>query len=95
MRIKHWQGYGTVNAKKLNCRIVDNKTEITIRVTGNHEYGVRRNDRYDVTRWLLSKFDKKMTDYRSITSMTLEEGTTDVDGIETDYCDYHITYRNA
>ena len=71
MKIKHWQGYGYVEAKKTN---VENVTEeelaaigiygydkvklLTITVTGDHEWGLVRDDIYDCYNWLVKKFDK-------------------------------------
>ncbi len=53
MRIKHWQGYGFIQAENLGMR--DNC--IKIRVTGEHEYGLdRSDDTYDCVNWLLHKF---------------------------------------
>ena len=36
MKIKHWQGYGCVNA----VRVKDKEHTLHIRVTGNHECGI-------------------------------------------------------
>lgn len=58
MKIKHWQGYGTVNAVKVNC---DRGEVLHIKVTGDHEYGLERDDMYDATRWLAKRFDKSIT----------------------------------
>lgn len=90
MKIKHWQGYGTVEAKKISTTTQGNMTRLHIRVKGNHEYGIERNDRYDVANWLIKKFDKSFVDYRTITSMDIQSGIED--GVDT--CDYIITYIN-
>lgn len=63
MRIKHWQGYGCVNAKvtRQSFNTWSNLREITIEVKGNHEYGLdRSDDKYDVFNWLLKRFDKNV-----------------------------------
>ena len=94
MRIKHWQGYGTLEAKRISTKTKidpfygDTKT-VHIRVKGNHEWGLERNDKYDVFNWLLKKFDRTANDYRQITDLNLVSSTED--GI--DVCDYYITYR--
>ena len=44
MKIKHWQGYGTVSA----TRIKDKSCTLHVLVTGNHEWGLRRDDLYDL-----------------------------------------------
>ena len=59
MRIKHWQGYGAVNAKRISK---DNK-QIIIEVSGNHEYGLAIGewDIYGMSEWLgkIGKFKKE------------------------------------
>lgn len=65
MKIKHWQGYGSVNAtcvaKEMVSALADVRI-IHIKVKGNHEWGLIRDDVYDVKRWLLDKFDKSAKD---------------------------------
>lgn len=56
MKIKHWQGYGTVSA----TRIKDKNCTLHIRLTGNHEWGLRRDDMYDLYNWLVKRFDKSV-----------------------------------
>ncbi len=60
MKIKHWQGYGSLNAKVVK-KTTDTSTHsmgyivktITVQVSGNHEYGLDRSDyKEDVVRWL-------------------------------------------
>ena len=60
MRIKHWAGYGCVNAKKIN----DGSAKLHVRVEGLHERGVKR-DTWDTSLlcdWLVKRFDKSVTD---------------------------------
>jgi len=97
MRIKHWQGYGTVEATKLVKRTRDGKTFITIKVKGNHEWGIHRDDRYDVSRWLLPKFCKEFKtgekDYRDIEYFALCDGwEKDENGNRIDTCLYEIQF---
>ena len=90
MRLKHWQGYGTVNARKLSKgKAGDNCTRLVIEVTGNHEYGIVRNDVYDVHRWLVRRFTKDCPDYRCIQTMHVTED--EIDGM--DRATYEIVYR--
>ena len=90
MRIKHWQGYGSVNAKKLSKgKTQDNCTKLVVEVTGNHEWGLVRNDVYDVHRWLVGRFVKDCPSYRNITNMRITE---DESG-DVDKAVYEITYR--
>lgn len=50
MRVKHWAGYGTVDAKKINST--------TVEVQGNHERGLYPQyfDSSDWHRWLGKRF---------------------------------------
>ena len=45
MKIKHWQGYGCVNMKVL----LNTPKKVIIEVYGNHEYGLKRYDKYDIS----------------------------------------------
>lgn len=89
MRIKHWQGYGSVNARKLSSSPVADGIRLVIEVTGNHECGLVRNDAYDVHRWLVSRFAKDCPDYRCIRDLRV---TSDETG-DTDMARYEIIYR--
>lgn len=94
MRIKHWQGYGSVNAKVVKRTISTQRNEktITIKVWGNHEYGLDRSDDfYDVHKWLLSRFDKQASyqDIKRIDFSYLE----DFEGQEC--AQYHIVYKGG
>ena len=55
MRIKHFAGYGSVSAKKIK----DGSHTLHIRVTGNHEWGLVRENLYDLYHWLIRRFDKR------------------------------------
>ena len=89
MKIKHWQGYGCVNAQKISKKIKNNICTLHIRVKGNHECGIHRDDRYDIANWLIKRFDRSFTDYRRIIDMKLQDGYEN--GVET--CDYIINYE--
>lgn len=88
MRIKHWQGYGTVNAVKVK----DKSCTLHVQVTGNHECGLKRNDQYDLFNWLVKRFDKTIPDYQTFASkrpnIVIESSCNN--GI--DVCDYYFTY---
>ena len=88
MKIKHWQGYGSVEAKRISSHKNGSTYDVTIKVKGNHEYGIHRDDRYDIVRWL-GKVEKNLTNERQIVSCELTDGYED--GVET--CLYHIVYR--
>ncbi len=74
MRIKHFMGYGSVNAKVVGKKTktdVENgrllKTLI-INVWGNHECGLDRSEyKDDINDWLVKKVAKKDIDYKDIT----------------------------
>lgn len=71
MKLKHWQGYGSVNAVKVE----DKPTEVTILVTGLHEYGLVLEDVYDAKKWLLDRLCPKYKDipYWKVTLFVYEE----------------------
>lgn len=54
MKVKHWAGYGTVNAV---CK-ERKPNRVTIEVTGNHERGLKPRyfDRRDWERWIGKRF---------------------------------------
>lgn len=90
MKIKHWQGYGSVTATKVK----DNTCKLHIRVVGNHEWGICRNDLYDLYNWLVKKFDKSIKDstewYRLYPTVEISEGYDYVNKV--DVCDYCFNY---
>lgn len=88
MKIKHWQGYGSVNA----TRVKDKNVKLHIRVVGNHEYGIHRDDEYDLYYWLVRRFDKNIQD--PMQWHWLHPQITIIDGIENDVdtCDYLFDY---
>ena len=94
MKVKHWQGYGIIDAKKMVKQTVAGVTTLVVKVSGNHEWGLIREDVYDLVNWLVKRFDKSFSgsEYR-VHYEILDSGTdfkTD-DGIE--YCVYGFTYR--
>lgn len=92
MKIKHWQGYGTVSARKIQ----DKSCTLHIQVTGNHEWGLRRDDPYDLFHWLVKRFDKSVPDYlewnNRLQDIRCVEGETVINGLDTDTCDYYFYY---
>jgi len=59
MKIKHFAGYGSVQARKVSkTKTADGKTKLVVEVKGNHEWGLVRNDIYDVYHWLFKRFEK-------------------------------------
>ena len=97
MKIKHWQGYGTVNAIKVK----DNAHTLHVRVEGNHEWGLIRNDEYDIFNWLVKKFDRYFKDktysdfYKCYPRMSLVAGEKMIDGMSVETCDYILDYETC
>lgn len=97
MRIKHFMGYGSVNAKVVK-KTLNTATHnegyiiktLTINVWGNHEYGLERDDKYDINNWLVKKVAKVDIDYRDIMTMTYTS-IADIDGQEA--VQYYIAYK--
>ena len=58
MRIKHFAGYGCVNAKKIALFKKDNKTTLIVSVSGDHEYGLKPFIIDDSIKWLAARFYK-------------------------------------
>ena len=54
MKIKHWAGYGTVNAKKFFEESYGSTHYVTVGITGDHECGLDRPfyDPYCIEKWL-------------------------------------------
>ena len=91
MKIKHWQGYGIVNAVKVKRK----DFTLCVKVSGNHEWGLRRDDLYDLFNWLVKRFDKDWADktyaeFRSAGGMVYISHW-DYEGVE--YCEYAFKYR--
>ena len=84
MKIKHFAGYGSVQAKKLSKTTNNGKTKLVVEVKGNHERGLVREDIYDVRRWIFNKFEKNFNgnDYEidmTINDDYVREGNSDVE----------------
>ncbi len=90
MKIKHFQGYGCVNATKVK----DDTCTLHVKVVGNHEWGIHRDDLYDLYNWLVKRFDKTIPD--SIAWHRLAPTVEIIDGYDVnnrvEVCDYKFTY---
>lgn len=97
MRIKHFMGYGSVNAKVVK-KTLNTATHnegyiiktLTINVWGNHECGLEIDDKYDINNWLVKKVAKVDIDYRDIMTMTYAS-IADIDDQEA--VQYYIVYK--
>ena len=93
MKIKHWAGYGCVNARKIS----DGSCTLHVRVEGNHEQGLIRSDSYDLYNWLVKRFDKSVPDVTTwlkshpLVDLRPDFRTDPVLGV-IDTCDYYFTY---
>lgn len=94
MRIKHWQGYGTVTAKKIRKTIHDGITTLVVEVRGNHEWGLARDDVYDLKRWLVDRFDKSARDISPyvIDYDYTNDYVTAPNGLDEERCIYTFEY---
>lgn len=54
-KIKHWAGYGTVRAEKVN----DVSRGLHVRIVGDHEQGLRPRWNDTAYDWLVHRFDRK------------------------------------
>lgn len=92
MKIKHWQGYGSVNMKVLK----NTPNLVIIDVYGEHEWGLDRDDKYDVCKWLLNKVNgHKETDYTQISNLQLNDRyeKDQNTGLTIERCTYTISIR--
>lgn len=93
MRIKHFAGYGSVQARKVSkTNLSDNKTKLVIEVKGNHEWGLVRDDIYDVRRWLFNKFEKNFNGDDYDISMSIEDGYVRENNIDIEVATYTFIY---
>ena len=88
MKIKHFAGYGSVEAKKVSkttrTNILDEKfVTLKVEVKGFHEWGLIRDDSYDLYHWLIKRFDKNVKDYYDI-----------CDNLNYAFNDYYINENN-
>lgn len=92
MRIKHFQGYGSVQAKKVSKTAIGNKTKLVVEVKGNHEWGLVRNDIYDVKRWLFDKFEKNFNGQYYDIDMSIEDDYVKEGNIDVEVATYTFIY---
>ena len=93
MRIKHFAGYGCVNATKIkHIKTGENTQQIVIKVSGNHERGLYRNDKYDVYNWLVKRFCKDCADYKSIYYISVNLDYERINNLDTEVLTYYIDY---
>lgn len=87
-KIKHFAGYGTVMAGVVK----DNSCKLHVRVEGNHERGLKRDDMSDLYHWLVKRFDKTVPDELTwLRTYPKVEFEWDFSG-PVDACDYYFYY---
>jgi GH18 family chitinase len=97
MRIKHFAGYGSVEAKKVSKTTFtdeygEKKTKLVVRVKGNHEWGLVRDDIYDVKRWLFDKFEKNFLGEEYEISMSVVDDYVNENGLDVEVAVYTFVY---
>jgi len=94
MKIKHFAGYGSVQAKKVSkTNIDDDKVKLVVEVKGNHEWGLVRKDIYDVRRWLFNRFEKNFHGEDWEISMTIKDDYVNENGIVVEVATYIFIYN--
>jgi len=97
MKLKHFAGYGSVEAKKQSKTTFTNewgekKTKLVLTVKGNHERGLVRDDIYDVKHWLFDRFEKGFNgNYYDIT-MSVQDDYICENGIDVEVATYTFIY---
>lgn len=92
MKIKHFAGYGSVQAKKVYKTTIGNRTKLVVEVKGNHEWGLVRDDIYDVRRWLFNKFEKNFKGEDYEISMSIEDNYVKENNIDVEVATYTFEY---
>ena len=97
MRIKHFAGYGSVEVKKVSKKPIvneygENKTKLVLRVKGNHEWGLVREDIFDVKRWLFDKVEKNFTKKEYDICMDIKSDYVNENGHNVEVATYTFVY---
>ena len=97
MRVKHFAGYGSVEVKKVYKTPITNdygekKTKLVLRVKGNHEWGLVRDDIYDVRLWLFDKFEKNFDGDDYDIDMEIDSDHIKEDGVDVEVATYTFVY---
>ena len=94
MKIKHFSGYGLVDAKKVSKKVNGNNVTLKINITGNHEVGLTRpfHDPYLIYNWLVKRFEKKSVNYLSVSYTCYSDYVLDKNGLDIETAMYVIDY---
>jgi len=87
-KVKHFTGYGTV----MMGRVKDSSCTLHVRVEGNHECGIEKDDEWLLYCWIVRRFDKNVPNYHDwYLSHPVINIYSGIKG-DTDTCDYCFTY---
>lgn len=97
MRVKHFAGYGSVEAKKVlkktfTDRWGNKKTRLVVFVKGNHEWGLVRESIFDVKSWLFDKFEKHFGGEDYDIEMSIESNYIKEKGLDVETATYTFIY---
>ena len=92
MKIKHFAGYGSVQAKKVSKTTCGDKKKLVVEVKGNHEWGLVRDDIYDVKRWLFNRFEKNFTGNDYDINMDIKDDYVNENGLDVEVATYTFIY---
>ena len=97
MKVKHFAGYGSVEVKKVSKttftdELGENKIRMVLHVKGNHEWGIVRNDIYDVRKWIFDKFEKNFKGNDYDIDMSIEDDYIKENGIYVEVATYTFVY---
>ena len=97
MRVKHFAGYGSVEVKKVLKKTITNgygekKTKMVLAVKGNHEWGLVRDDIYDVKRWIFDKFEKNFKGEEYNIEMDIQDDYIKENGLDVEVATYTFVY---
>lgn len=100
MKIKHWQGYGSVTATKKSKTTRTNSygykhTTLVVEVKGMHEWGLLTDDDYTLYNWLIKRFDKNVADYYKCNPMHTAKSNyvKGENGLDIEVVTYQLIYR--
>ena len=97
MKVKHFAGYGSVEVKKISKKPIingygENKTKMVLQVKGNHEWGLVRDDIYDVRHWIFEKFEKNFKGDDYDICMDIKSDYENENGIDIEVATYTFIY---
>lgn len=93
MKIKHFAGYGSIQARKVSQTTTGGVTELVVEVKGNHERGLVRDDIYDVRRWLFNRFEKNFNGENYEIDMDIKDDYVQENGLDVEVAIYTFKYR--